>query len=207
MKHLELALAEVGTVEWADGDNPKVVAYFRDSGNAGVKNDETAWCAAFVGAMLARAGLKPTGSLMARSYEKWGVAVGKADIQAGDVLVWPRGADKRFGHVNIAVEAPKAGKVRCVGGNQSDAVNVKTYALSGLVAARRVSKVERLVASKPTTKAVVVAEPAPQARQTPPTGVPLERAGEGSGGGVIALLLLSASAAVYGAWDWLASWF
>ena len=169
MKHLELALAEVGTVEWKDGDNPKVVAYFRDSGNAGVKNDETAWCAAFVGAMLARAGLKPTGSLMARSYEKWGVAVGKAGIQAGDVLVWPRGSDKRFGHVNIAVEAPKAGKVRCVGGNQSDAVNVKTYALSGLVAARRMSKAERPAPVKPVKPVKTLPPLAPPA-QAPKVG-------------------------------------
>ena len=42
----DLAKAEVGTVEWAKGDNPKVVAYFKDSGNPGVTNDETAWCAA-----------------------------------------------------------------------------------------------------------------------------------------------------------------
>ena len=59
----DLAKAEVGTVEWANGNNPKVVAYFKDSGNPGVMDDETAWCAAFVGAMLKRAGIKGTGKL------------------------------------------------------------------------------------------------------------------------------------------------
>ena len=50
----ELAKAEVGTVEWKDGHNPKVVAYFRDAGHPQVKDDETAWCASFPTRKLAR---------------------------------------------------------------------------------------------------------------------------------------------------------
>ena len=36
----ELAQAEVGTVEWSKGANPKVMAYFKDAGHAEV-SDET----------------------------------------------------------------------------------------------------------------------------------------------------------------------
>ena len=81
MNAYEMAKAEVGTVEWANGNNPKVVAYFKDSGNPGVMDDETAWCAAFVGAMLKRAGIKGTGKLNARSYLDWGTPVARKDAQ------------------------------------------------------------------------------------------------------------------------------
>jgi uncharacterized protein (TIGR02594 family) len=91
MKAYELAKAEVGTVEWKDGSNPKVVAYFKDSGNAGVKDDATAWCAAFVGAMLARSGVKGTGKMTARSYLEWGDPVDRSDAKPGDIVVFKRG--------------------------------------------------------------------------------------------------------------------
>ena len=54
--------------------NPRILAFYRDAGQSGIANDETAWCAAFVGACLARSGLHGTGSLMARSYLEWGEA-------------------------------------------------------------------------------------------------------------------------------------
>ena len=47
-------------------------------------DDESPWCAAFVGAVLAECGLAGTGSLTARSYLKWGVP--------GDIAVLWRGA-------------------------------------------------------------------------------------------------------------------
>ena len=53
MNAYDLAQEEIGTVEWAKGNNPKVLAYFKDAGHPEVSTDETAWCAAFVGAMLA----------------------------------------------------------------------------------------------------------------------------------------------------------
>lgn len=132
----ELAQAEVGTVEWAKGDNPKVVAYFKDSGNAGVKNDETAWCAAFVGAMLKRAGVKGTGKLNARSYLDWGVPVERKDAKEGDVVVFKRGTSTWEGHVAFFVKDNKT-TLSVLGGNQSNAVNVKNYKASDLLGIRR----------------------------------------------------------------------
>lgn len=60
----ELALGERGVKE-APGaaDNPVVQAYYKDAGHPEVKHDSVPWCAAFVGAMLARSGIKPSGSL------------------------------------------------------------------------------------------------------------------------------------------------
>lgn len=131
----DLARAEVGTVEWKDGSNPKVVSYFRDAGSE-VKDDATAWCAAFVGAMLARAGMQGTGSLAARSYLKWGEAVDLADAKPGDIVVFKRGNSTWQGHVAFFVE--RAGsKIKVLGGNQSDAVSVQGYAAADVLGIRR----------------------------------------------------------------------
>lgn len=136
MNAYELAKKEIGTVEWAKGDNPKVVAYFADSGNAGVKNDETAWCAAFVGAMLARSGVKGTGKLNARSYLEWGQPVERKDAKPGDVVIFKRGNSSWQGHVAFFVK-DKGALIEVLGGNQSDAVNVKGYQASQLLGIRR----------------------------------------------------------------------
>lgn len=126
MKAYELAKAEVGTVEWAKGDNPKVVAYFKDAGHPQVKDDETAWCAAFVGAMLKRAGMQGTGKLTARSYLDWGLPVDRKDAMAGDIVILRRGTSSWQGHVGFLV-ADNGKTITILGGNQSNAVNRKPY--------------------------------------------------------------------------------
>ena len=158
MTPYELAKKEIGTVEWAKGDNPKVVAYFRDSGNPGVKSDTTAWCAAFVGAMLARAGVKPTGKLNARSYLDWGVEVDPANIMEGDVVVFKRGTSSWEGHVGFAAGKPKDGKIMVLGGNQSDAVNIKPQNMTAFLGARRAAS--KPVADKKPADPVVKPPPA-----------------------------------------------
>lgn len=132
----ELAKAEIGTVEWKQGDNPKVVAYFKDSGNAGVKNDETAWCAAFVGAMLKRAGRQGTGLLTARSYLNWGIPVIRGTAREGDIVVFKRGNSSWQGHVAFLVKDNGA-TISVLGGNQSNAVNIKSYPAASLLGIRR----------------------------------------------------------------------
>jgi uncharacterized protein (TIGR02594 family) len=135
-KAYELAKAEIGTVEWAKGDNPVVVAYYKDSGNAGVKNDSVAWCAAFVGAMLKRAGGQGTGLLTARSYLDWGVPVERKDAKPGDIVVFKRGNSTWQGHVAFFVK-DNGKTIDVLGGNQSDAVNIKPYSAASLLGIRR----------------------------------------------------------------------
>lgn len=132
----ELAKAEVGTVEWAKGSNPKVVAYYRDAGCPGVTDDAVAWCAAFVGAMLKRAGMEPTGSLAARSYLKWGDPVDIKDAREGDIAVFSRGGSSWQGHVAFFVKE-NASTLTILGGNQSDRVSVQTYPKAALLSIRR----------------------------------------------------------------------
>lgn len=136
MKAYDLAKAEVGTVEWRDGDNPKVLGYFRDAGHPQVTNDETAWCAAFVGAMLHRAGMKGTGLLTARSYLNWGVPIDRKDAQEGDIVVLTRGNSTWQGHVGFLVR-DDLDTITVLGGNQANAVNRRPYSAKNLLGIRR----------------------------------------------------------------------
>jgi uncharacterized protein (TIGR02594 family) len=122
-KWLTLARKELGTIEIpGPRSNPKVVQYYLDV--TGKKfGDAVPWCAAFVGAMLVRAGVRSSGSLMARSYSKYG---SKCAPQSGAIAVWPRGRSPVFGHVNF-VESVSGNYVICIGGNQGDAVTRQKY--------------------------------------------------------------------------------
>lgn len=138
MKAYELAKAEVGTVEWKNGDNPKVVGYFRDAGHAYIKDDETAWCAAFVGAMLRRAGFESSGKLTARSYLEWGEPVDRRAAREGDICIFTRSNSTWQGHVAFFVK-DNGDTISVLGGNQSNAVNVRPYAANRLLGIRRLA--------------------------------------------------------------------
>lgn len=128
------AWREFGQVEGAGSrHNPRIVKLYRDAGHPSVTNDEVAWCAAFVGACLARSGNAATGSLMARSYAQWGKAID--DPQYGAIAVLTRTSDPALGHVGFVVGVT-ADKLFLLGGNQSDAVSVAEFARSRLVAVR-----------------------------------------------------------------------
>lgn len=136
-KAYDLAREEIGTFEWKDGHNPRVLAYFRDAGHAWVKDDETAWCAAFVGAMLHRAGLKGTGKLTARSYLDWGEPVALDEARPGDIVVFSRGNPNGWqGHVAFLTQGHEK-TLEVLGGNQSNQVCIAEYPVSRLLGIRR----------------------------------------------------------------------
>lgn len=96
------AWAEYGVRETPGAANtPSVLAYYKEAGRADIRQDAVAWCAAFTGAMLARAGMKGTGSLLARSYLDWGTALEAGRV--GAVAVLSRGSDPGAGHVGFVV--------------------------------------------------------------------------------------------------------
>lgn len=130
----ETAKADEGVWEWAEGHNPRVLAYYREAG-VPQTNDEVPWCAAFVGAVLARSGVQGTGSLLARSYESWGTSVPLDQAQRGDVVVLSRGQPWQ-GHVAF-YEGAAGSNVYLLGGNQGNQVNVTAYPKSRVVAVRR----------------------------------------------------------------------
>ncbi len=149
---LGLARPELGQreIRGRRGHNDAIVAYWREAGivrrdGTGWEpgNDETPWCAVFLGAMLARAGIAGTHSALARSYQTWGeeVATGEgayrwASIPLGAIVVLNRpGAGPRFGHVGFAVAAAER-SVQLLGGNQNDAVTEGWFPKTRIVAVR-----------------------------------------------------------------------
>ncbi|RWP05103.1 TIGR02594 family protein [Mesorhizobium sp.] len=130
---LDMARTVLGKTEGADR---AALMDYLTTGGVNLDPATTAWCAAFVNASLKKAGMEGTGSNMARSFLEWGQAV--KDPQPGDVAVYPRGKDPRFGHVGF-VEAvdPKTDMVSVLGGNQSDSVKVNQYALDAALGYRR----------------------------------------------------------------------
>jgi uncharacterized protein (TIGR02594 family) len=116
-----IALKERGVLEgYGDANNPVVQQYYRDAGHPEIRHDSVPWCAAFVGAMLHRAGIKPSGSLMARSYLQWGQRLERP--KKGCITIISRGASTWTGHVFFWVQ-PGYG----LGGNQRDKVSIAPY--------------------------------------------------------------------------------
>lgn len=137
LKAYESAAKDHGTWEWKQGHNPKVVKYFADVGHGGVKDDETAWCAAFVGAHLKRVGLPHTGALNARSYLDWGFPVSVSDAEVGDIVVFSRGDPNGWqGHVGF-YHSQDHSRIFVLGGNQGNQVNIKPYSKERLLGVRR----------------------------------------------------------------------
>ena len=111
--------------------NAQIVMFWKAIKRGGIKDDETPWCAAFVGAMLESVGIVSTRYESAKSYEKWGL---KLDAPVyGCVVVFTR---EGGGHVGFVVGQDKAGNLLVLGGNQGDAVNVRAFPRSRATAYR-----------------------------------------------------------------------
>lgn len=83
-------------------------------------DDETPWCAGFVGGKLEEAGFKSTRSAWARSYMNWGVKLTSPCL--GCIVVYERGP--KSGHVNFFLGFDKFGNIVGIGGNQGNAVSI-----------------------------------------------------------------------------------
>lgn len=114
-------------------NNSRIVEMFEAVGHSAIKDDEVAWCAAFLGACLERSGHASTRSLGARSYLDWGAAVDEPHV--GAIAVLSRGSDPALGHVGFVLGMSDA-EVFLLGGNQSDRVSVAAFAKSRVLSYR-----------------------------------------------------------------------
>lgn len=129
---MEVALAELGTAEIAgDRDNPRIVEYHQAT-TLKATDDETPWCAAFVGWCLGQGAVKPTGSALARSYLPWGQSCAE---RYGAVAVLSRGTKPLQGHVGFLVDATPTA-VWLLAGNQGNAVSLSRFERTRLLGLR-----------------------------------------------------------------------
>lgn len=159
-KWYELAVAELGTKEVpGSGSNSTIQQYYKDAGS-GPMPDSVPWCAAFVGSMLERSGIKGTGKLTARSYLQWGERLPLPKL--GAIVVFRRGSSPWQGHVAFFVKDNSDGTIRVIGGNQSDAVTQADYSKALVLGYRwpkeAPEKPEEPVLQLPIKKSIIVGE-------------------------------------------------
>lgn len=136
-KWLIEARKEIGVTRFpSPNSNPKIVQYWKDMKWSGIKEDKTSWCAGYVGAMLERVGIIGSRSVSkvpeaAKSYLDWGIAL--KEPHYGCVVVFDRAGG---GHVGFCVGKTADDKLLILGGNQSDAVNIKSFPLTRVVGYR-----------------------------------------------------------------------
>ncbi|CUH61544.1 C40 family peptidase [Thalassobacter stenotrophicus] len=141
MTPFDIARSYIGTTEGPGPENnPAIMEMYGSVGHDWVEHDSVAWCAAFVGHCLEKAGIRSTRKLTARSYLDWGAPVKTADAQQGDIGIIPRGRLSWQGHV-FFIDRIEGAWVWGLGGNQGDAVNIKRYPVAKLLGVRRASHI------------------------------------------------------------------
>lgn len=121
---MQYAFADYGTEEVAGPKaNARIVEYHQHTSlKAG--SDEVPWCAAFVCAMLEKAGFKSTHKANAKSYLTFGEELPGPKV--GAIAVLNRGTDPASGHVGFVVGF-NSNSVYLLGGNQSNMVRVSSF--------------------------------------------------------------------------------
>lgn len=89
------------------------------------RDDETPWCAAFVGGVLEDIGIESSRNASARSYLKWGYPLTAPAV--GCVVVFSRPGSAWSGHVGFVVGEDAKGRLLVLGGNQGDQVSVAPF--------------------------------------------------------------------------------
>lgn len=121
----ELQQAEVP----GPGNNPRIVEYFKAT-TYHATADAVPWCSAFLNWVMAKAGVKGSGSAAAISWLHWGLDLGEHP-RLGCVVVFEH-------HVSLYVgpDPQFDNHIRCEGGNQSDRVKVSSYPLEDVLSYR-----------------------------------------------------------------------
>jgi uncharacterized protein (TIGR02594 family) len=133
---IEVAQAYLGLNEGNPEEAQTLAAFISRNTGLEINPAKTAWCAAFVDAVLGAGGSKGTGNLAAKSYLDWGVSV--AEPQVGDVVVlWRDSPTSGKGHVGFYMGTNADGTIKILGGNQSDKVSTSNYSADKVLGFRR----------------------------------------------------------------------
>lgn len=115
--------------------NPKIVEWWERL-KTHFRDDETAWCGAFVGGVLVEDGKQiVSGPAGARNWLKLPNKLSKPAV--GCVVVFWRGKRNGWsGHVGFVVGKDRNGNLMVLGGNQGDAVNIKPFSTNRVLGYR-----------------------------------------------------------------------
>jgi uncharacterized protein (TIGR02594 family) len=106
-------------------DNPQILDWARQEGGTIAKvyrNDSIPWCSLYANMVLTKVGLRGTETLWALDWAKWGIELPGMAVGAFAPMKRDGG-----GHIAIVVGRDQHGNLMCLGGNQSDCVNIRPF--------------------------------------------------------------------------------
>ena len=122
------------------GNNPVIMSWGNRLGarvlGIAYGADSVPWCGLFVAHCVTQAGLKPPPiAIRAKAWATWGDAIGTTATRPplGAVAVFGRDGG---GHVGFIMGVHANGDLDILGGNQGDAVNVRRFPRTRLIALR-----------------------------------------------------------------------
>lgn len=148
-KYIQIAYGYLGQKEIKGKVNNSTIVRMFDRIRVGVNDDETPWCAAFVGNCLEEAGHRSTRSAWALSYATYGYPSG---LSLGSIAYMARknSAGKVIGgHVTFPVGIRKDGAIMCLGGNQGDQVSIAPFSPERILGYRSPVRVNDMRTSLP----------------------------------------------------------
>jgi uncharacterized protein (TIGR02594 family) len=129
---MPIAMAERGVKRFGPGEsNPRIVEYNGYTNLVGY-DDKISWCSSFINWCFGSAGIRGTGSALARSWIEWGRALEQPVY--GCVVVLTRDDPAGWkGHVGFYLRHD-AESVYLLGGNQLEEVRELAYPLNSVLA-------------------------------------------------------------------------
>ena len=121
-------------------DNPIILDWFKDIGFGYIRNDETAWCGAFINWVALKCGCERSFKLDARSWLKIGKEVINPEL-GHLVIFWRESRNSWKGHIGLYVGKDENGNIFCLGGNQDNMLNIKLYNKEQLLGYRELRNV------------------------------------------------------------------
>jgi uncharacterized protein (TIGR02594 family) len=111
--------------EPGSGNNRDIIEWAREEGGATATTydeDSIPWCALYANMVLTKVGLRGTKTLWALDWSNWGTRLAGPAVGAFAPMKRSGG-----GHIAIIAGRDQHGNLMCLGGNQSDAVNIKPF--------------------------------------------------------------------------------
>jgi uncharacterized protein (TIGR02594 family) len=132
-KNIDACLNDASQGLWKEnGGNTRILDCYKSVG-FNFTNDQTPWCAAFVGTILKSSGAAAFKTLSSLAYQTYGQSVplnDKSQWRLNDIVVFSRAGG---GHVGFfRGYNPTTGSVLIAGGNQSDNLNETGFRAGGL---------------------------------------------------------------------------
>ena len=119
-------------------------SFIKKAAGIDIDPQKTAWCAAFMNAVLQSGGLAGSegNQLAARSFLEYGTDV-TDNPSDGDIAVfWRDSPDSWKGHVGFFMGYTEDKKhIKVLGGNQNNEVSIKTYPANQLLSIRRPERI------------------------------------------------------------------